>query len=105
MMERCNASFAVSVRVPAACFGGCDWERAAEEQMTGLQLLAGGVQAEVCCGALRPLPGAMSTQGVEILEFGLFGEGIAPTPIWQPPPHVADPISKSVFTGSRVCAS
>lgn len=25
--------------------------------------------------------------------------------IWQPPPHVVDLISKSVFTGSWICAS
>lgn len=62
MMERCNASFAVSVRVPAACFGGSDWERAVEKQMTGLELLpasaaVGRVHAEVRCGVLLLLSG------------------------------------------------
>lgn len=57
---------------------------------------------------LLPAPAALGsalTQGVENPESRLFSDGITPKVIWQPPLHVVDLISKSVFMGSWIYAS
>lgn len=73
MMERCDASFAVSVLRG----GGPDWERAVRERMTGPDLL----------------PASEFTQRCALIS--------GPCAHWRPPLQVADLISKSVSMGKK----
>lgn len=80
MMERCDASFALSV----VRGGGPDWERAGRERMTGPDVL------------LPP-----SSRRGPLQRCCLIWARVQRTAIWPPPRHAADLISQAVFMGKK----
>lgn len=82
MMERCDASFAVS----AVRGGGPDWERAVRERMTGPDLLPASEFTQRSAAARSSL------------VSGPCARRLQKTVIWL---RVADLISKSVFVGKK----